>query len=408
MTQDSAPRDPTVRNVFLLALCQALGMSCGALVISVTALVGSALAENKALATLPLALQMASVMVTTVPASLLMGRIGRRAGFSLGAVFGIAGGALSAWAIFAGSFALFCLASLLVGAFVAHIHYYRFAAADTASEDFRSRAISLVLAGGLVAAFLGPELAKWSRDLLPEAFYAGAYFCVAALAGLSLVVLQLIEIPRPRRDQRGRSGRPLWQIAGQPTFLVAALCGMVAYGSMNLVMTVTPLAVVAASHSFSTATLVIQLHIVGMYAPSFFTGHLIHRFGVLPILGLGAIFMLGAVVVSLSGLGVTQFWIALVFLGLGWNFLYVGGSALLTETYRPEERAKAQGFNEFLIFGTVTVTALSSGALFHVFGWAAVNLGIVAPLLVVLAALLWLARRRGAATVGRSALDRPR
>jgi MFS family permease len=408
MKQEPATKDPTVRNVFLLALCQALGMSCGALIISVTALVGSALAETKALATLPLALQMASVMATTVPASLLMGRIGRRAGFSLGAVFGMVGGGLSAWAIFAGSFALFCLASLLVGSFIACVHYYRFAAADTASEDFKSRAISLVLTGGLVAAFLGPELAKWSRDLLPGALYAGAYLCVAALAALSLVVLQLIEIPRPQPEERGRSGRPLWQIAGQPTFLVAALCGMVAYGSMNLVMTVTPLAVVAASHTFSTAALVIQLHIIGMYAPSFFTGHLIHRFGVLPILGMGAILMLCTVVVSLSGAGVTQFWIALVLLGLGWNFLFVGGSALLTETYRPEERAKAQGLNEFLIFGTVTVTALSSGALFHIFGWSAVNLGIVAPLLVVLAALLWLARRRALAPLGMSVLDRPR
>jgi MFS family permease len=408
MTHASATRDPTVRNVFLLALCQALGMSCGALIISVTALVGSALAANKALATLPLALQMAGVMATTAPASLLMGRIGRRAGFSLGAAFGIAGGGLSAWAIASGSFALFCLASILVGTFIAHIHYYRFAAADTASEAFRSRAISLVLAGGLIAAFLGPELAKWSRDLVPGTLYAGAYLCIAALAGLSLVILQLIEIPRPRREERGRSGRPLWQIAGRPTFLVAALCGMVGYGAMNLVMTVTPLAAVAASHTFSTAALVIQLHIVGMYAPSFFTGHLIHRFGVLPILGLGAILMLGTVVVSLSGLGVTQFWIALVLLGLGWNFLFVGGSALLTETYEPGERAKAQGLNEFLVFGTVTVTALSSGALFHAFGWSAVNLGIVAPLLIVLTALLWLARRRAVAAVGSSAVDRPR
>jgi MFS family permease len=405
MIQESATRDPTVRNVFLLALCQTLGISCSALIISVTALVGSALAVNKSLATLPLAIQMAGVMVSTVPASLLMGRIGRRAGFSLGAVFGIAGSGLSAWAISSGSFTLFCLASLLVGTFVAHIHYYRFAAADTASEAFRSRAISLVLAGGLIAAFVGPQLAKWSRDLFPEALYAGAYLCVAALAGLSLVVLQFIEIPRPRQAERGRSGRPLWQIAARPTFLVAALCGMVGYGAMNLVMTVTPLAAVAASHSFSTAALVIQLHIIGMYAPSFFTGHLIHRFGVLPILGLGATLMLGTVVVSLSGTEVTQFWIALVFLGLGWNFLYVGGSALLTETYRAEERSKAQGLNEFLIFGTVTVTALSSGALFHAFGWSAVNLGIVAPLLVVLTAVLWLARRRAGAAVASSALE---
>jgi MFS family permease len=387
-------RDPTVKNVILLASCQALGMSSSALIITVTALVGYELAPHKVFATLPLALQFLAMMSSAAPASFFMWRFGRRAGFSLGAVLGCIAGGLGLQAIIAESFILFCVSSIVFGAFSAHVQFYRFAAADTASDAFRSRAISLVLAGGLLAAFLGPELAKWSRDLLAPALYAGGYLCIAGLALTSLVLLQFIEIPRPDAAERRNRGRPLWAIARQPAFAVAVLCAMVGYGAMNLVMTATPLAVVAHNHTFDAAALVIQWHVVGMYAPSFFTGHLIHRFGIVPILALGAVLVLGCVAVNLAGTEVVHFWFALVLLGLGWNFLFVGGTTLLTECYRPEERAKAQALNEFLVFGTVTCTALLSGALYHALGWQAVNLGVIAPLVLVLCAVLWLGRRR--------------
>jgi MFS family permease len=392
-------RDPTAKNVMLLALCQALGMSCSALIITVTALIGDTLAPDRSLVTLPLALQFLTMMSSAAPASFLMRRFGRRAGFSLGALLGCAAGLLGMQAIFAGSFVLFCVGSVLFGAFAAHVQFYRFAAADTASLAFRSRAISLVLAGGLLAAFLGPELAKWSRDLFAPVLYAGGYLFIALLALTSLVLLQFIEIPRPGEAERRNSGRPLRVIASRPDFVVAVLCAMVGYGAMNLVMTATPLAVVAHGHPFEAAALVIQWHVVGMYAPSFFTGHLIHRFGVVPVLALGAFLVLGCVALNLTGTGVIHFWFGLVLLGLGWNFMFLGGTTLVTESYRPEERAKAQALNEFLVFGTVTCTALLSGALYNAFGWQAVNLGVVGPLVLVLFAVLWLGRRRAALAV---------
>lgn len=391
-----AGRDPTKRNVALLALCQALAMSSGSLVATVAALVGYSLAEDKALATLPIAFQFAGTVASTVPASLIMGRWGRRFGFSLGALFGVAAGLTCAQAIVVSSFPLFCLGSALFGMSAAHAAYYRFAAADTASEAFKSRAISLVLAGGLAAAFLGPELAIWSRDLFAPVLFVGGYLCLAGLGFLSLIVLQFIAIPRPSLALRRSSGRPLSQIARQPVFIVSALCAMIGYGAMNLVMTSTPLAIVACQHPFEAAAFVIQWHVVAMFGPSFFTGHLIHSFGVLRILGLGIALILGCVAVNLSGVEVAQFWTGLVLLGVGWNFLFVGGTTLLTEAYRPEEKAKTQALNDLLVFGTVTATAFTSGYLYHAFGWAAVNLGVVGPLAIAALAVLWLAWRRPA------------
>ena len=387
-------RDPTIRNVILLATCQALGMSCSALVITVTALVGYSLAPDKSLATLPLALQFVAMMGTTAPASFFMDRFGRRAGFSLGAALGIAAGLIGVQAVLAHSFVMLCISSALFGAFAAHVQYYRFAAADTASAAFRSRAISLVLAGGVAAAFLGPGLAIWSKDLFGPVLFAGAYACIALLALLSLGLLQFIAIPRPDREQYRSSGRPLLLIVRQPTFVVAALCAMAGYGAMNLVMTSTPLAMTANDHSFEAAAFVIQWHVVGMYAPSFFTGHLIHRFGAPPILGIGGLLVLTAVMVNVAGTEILVFWSSLVLLGLGWNFMFVGGSALLTECYRPEERAKVQALNEFLVFATVSCTALLSGMLFNALGWAAVNMAVVVPVLLALSSVLWLGRKQ--------------
>jgi MFS family permease len=387
------PRARTIKNILLLSICQALALSCLSLVMTVSALVGNSLAPEPSLATFPLALQFVGVMVTTLPASLFMQRFGRRTGFSLGALFGLCAGAISCWAIFQESFYLFCLGSFLTGSFAAHAAYYRFAAADTASDAAKSRAISLVLAGGLVAAFLGPELAKQTRDLFAPVMFAGGYLAVAFLAVASLVVLQFIDIPRPDRREFSSSGRSFSELLRQPALIVSMLCAMVGYGAMNLVMVSTPLAMVSHAHAFESAAMVIQWHVVGMYAPSFFTGHLIDRFGAVPILGLGALLILACVGVNLSGVGVVQFWSALVLLGLGWNFLFVGGTTLLTNTYRPEEKAKVQGLNDFLVFSTTAFTAFTSGALFNHFGWTAVNLAVVVPLCLTLIAIVWLARQ---------------
>ncbi len=384
-------------SVAVLAVCQALGMSCLALSITVTALVGSGLAPTPALATLPLALQFVATAATTIPASLLMGRYGRRAGFTLGSLLGIAGGVVSCLAVFQADFWLFCAGAALLGGFGTHIALYRFAAADVAGPAYRSRAISYVMIGGIVAAVLGPELAKWTKDLFAPVTFAGGYAGIAALAFGTLVLIQFAALPPPLSREARSQGRPLSEIVRQPTLIVAVLCAMVAYGAMNLVMVSTPLAMVACAHPFETAAFVIQWHVVGMYAPSFVTGHIIHRVGALPVIAVGGLLILGCALVNLTGVEVLQFWAALVLLGVGWNFMFVGGTTLLTETYRPEEQARVQAFNEFMVFGTTAVTALASGAVFSALGWQAVNLGILAPVALATGAALWLRHRRRAA-----------
>lgn len=382
-------KDPSVRNVALLAFCQALAMTCLSLQMTISALVGSMIAAKPSLATLPLALQFLGVLVTTIPASFFMQRFGRRAGFSLGACMGMVGGTLCAWAVFRADFTMLCIGSFLLGSFSAFSMYYRFAAADTASDKFKSRAISLVLAGGVLAAIAGPETAKQTRDLFAPVTFAGGYAAITVLGLASLLVLQFIRIPRPPARVRGASGRPLLTIARQPRYIVAVLCGMVAYGTMNLVMVSTPLAMVACGHPFETAALVIQLHVLGMYLPSFFTGSLIARVGLPKVLLAGAALLFGCIVMALTGIEVMNFAIGLILLGVGWNFLFIGGSTLLTDTYRPEEQAKAQGLNEFCVFGTVALTAFSSGALFDGIGWEWLNLVTLPAILLAAGAVLW-------------------
>lgn len=389
-------RDPTVRNVAVLAVCQALTMSCLSLLMTVSAVVGDMLAADPKLATFPLALMFLAVLGSTIPASFFMQRFGRRAGFTLGAVAGFLGALICAAAIWVGSFVLLCVGSLFLGAMAVHGGFYRFAAADTASETFRPKAISLVMAGGIGAAILGPELAKHTRTLFEPLLFFGGYLAIAGLNVLVGLLLRLIDIPRPPRQSRATSGRPLLEIATQPVFLVAVLAAMVGYGAMNLIMVPTPLAMLGCDHPFEVAALVIQLHVLGMYAPSFVTGHLIQRFGHLPILAAGVLLILACVAVNLAGVEVANFSIALIFLGIGWNFLFVGGTALVTTTYRVEEKAKVQALNDTLVWGTVAATAFSSGALYNALGWEAVNLAVVAPLMLVLAAIAWQGLRRPA------------
>lgn len=390
----AAPQKSDMTSVAILAVCQALGMSCMALSITITALVGKGLAPTPALATLPLAMQFIATAAVTIPASLLMGRFGRRAGFTLGGLLGITGGVISCIAVFAADFWLFCLGSAFLGGFATHVALYRFAAAEVAGPAQRARAISYVMVGGVVSAVLGPELAKWTKDLFTPIEFAGGYAGVAVLAFLSLALVQFAALPKPLSRQERGGGRPLGEIVRQPALAVAVLCAMVAYGAMNLIMVSTPLAMVACAHPFETAAFVIQWHIVGMYAPSFFTGHIIHRVGALPVIAAGGLLILVCVAIAMTGVEVLQFWAALVLLGVGWNFMFVGGTTLLTETYRPEEQSRVQAFNEFMVFGTTAVTSLASGAVFSSQGWAWVNLGTVVPVALATAAALWLYRSR--------------
>lgn len=390
----AAPQKSGMTSVAILAVCQALGMSCMALSITITALVGKGLAPTAALATLPLAMQFIATAAVTIPASLLMGRFGRRAGFTLGSLLGMTGGVISCIAVFAADFWLFCLGGAFLGGFATHVALYRFAAAEVAGPALRARAISYVMVGGVVSAVLGPELAKWTKDLFTPIEFAGGYAGVAVLAFLSLVLVQFAALPKPlSRQERGR-GRPLGEVIRQPALIIAVLCAMVAYGAMNLIMVSTPLAMVACAHPFETAAFVIQWHIVGMYAPSFFTGHIIQRVGALPVIATGGLLILGCVTINMTGVEVLQFWAALVLLGIGWNFMFVGGTTLLTETYRPEEQSRVQAFNEFMVFGTTAVTSLASGAVFSNQGWEWVNLGSVVPVALATGAALWLYRSR--------------
>ena len=385
------------RNVGLLAACQALMMTANVLLITTSALVGQRLADHQglpeSLATLPLAVQFLATMLTTIPASLLMKQIGRRAGFLLGSSVGLAGAALAACAIQQQSFILFATATGLFGVNNGFGTYYRFAAADSATADYRATAISYVMAGGVLAALLGTNLANWTRDLLASAPFVGSYLVLIVLYTLTLAATSLLRIPRLDASTRQHSGRPLREIVAQKAFIVAAAAAMLGYGVMSLVMTATPLAMHAHAHSFSSTAFVIEWHVLGMFAPSFFTGHLIRRLGVANVMLTGALFNGLTVAINLSGTSETHFWVALFFLGVGWNFLYVGGTTLLTESYDEQEKAKVQALNDFLIFTTATGAILTAGVLQHVYGWRVVNLGVLPLIFAILVAVLWLKRR---------------
>jgi predicted MFS family arabinose efflux permease len=398
-TAATAPRTGAWRNVTLLAVSQGLAMTGNSLTLSTAALVGAALASNPSLATLPVALQFVATMATTIPASLFMGRYGRRFGFLLAAVVGLSAGALATLAILRGDYVLFTLAAILIGVFNGFSTYYRFAAVDVAGPAAAGRAVSMVLAGGLIAAFAGPNLASLTQGLVASAEFAGSYIALMVVYVLVFCVISFVRIPRPRAREHSGSGRPLSVIAAQPSFITAALGGMLGYGVMVLVMTATPLAMRADDFAFGSTAFVIQWHIVGMYAPSFVTGRLIARFGLVRIMSIGALLEAACVAVNLTGSGMAQYWGSLVLLGVGWNFLFVGATTLLTRTHTEAEKAKTQALNDFLIFSTVAMASLSAGALQESLGWQAVNLGVLPMVVVILGALLWL-RGHGDRPVG--------
>lgn len=383
----------TSKNVAVLAACQALLLTNNAMLIALNALAGYALAADKSLATLPITTYVVGAALTTLPASLLMKRIGRQAGFMAGASVGFFGALLCTWALSMGSFWLLCSGTLVMGMYNAFGQYYRFAAADSASEDFKSRAISLVLAGGLVGGIIGPESSKLTKDLLPVT-YMGSYASLMAFSVAAMLLLTVLDIPSLSERERGERGRPLGEIIAQPVFIVAVLGAMIGYGVMNLLMTATPLAMGHHHHPYHDAAFVIEWHVIAMFAPSFITGSLIRRFGVLNVMLAGAGLMFVCVATALSGTALANFWLALVLLGVGWNFLYVGGTTLLTECYTPAEKAKTQGTNDFLVFLAMATSSFSSGALLNRAGWETLSYWALPFLALTAGATLWLALKR--------------
>jgi MFS family permease len=382
------------RNVSVLALCQGLFITGQSILFILAGLVGASLTEQLALATLPISGIIVATALTTIPASLLMKRIGRKPGFMIGAVFGIIGALVASYGIWQSSFWIFTLGTTIIGIYGAFAQYYRFAAADVAEANFKSKAISLVISGGIVAAFSGPLLTNMTFDINVIPFL-GSFITVAILAGISIIMLALIDIPRPDIAERASSGRPLREIARQPELLAAIFVGMVGYSVMSLLMTATPLAMIAHGYMVHDASFVIQWHLIGMFAPAFFTGSLIERFGVRKVMFAGTILLTAAIVAALAGETIPHFWIALFALGLGWNFTFIGASSLLTETYQPEERAKVQALNDFMVFGAVALASLTSGTVLHFFDWRTVNLAAIpAIVLAAVVIMLLIVRRR--------------
>ena len=386
--------ESTRRNVFLLACCQALLLTNAVTLIAVSSLVGYAIAETKALATLPATLYTIGVALTAFPASMLMKRIGRRNGFMTGTAFGAVGTAIATFAVAKGDFVLFCISMPICGVYNAFGQYYRFAAADAASSDFKAKAISYVLAGGLAGGIIGPEVSRHTRDLAQPEYFA-TFVSLIGFSVLAMAIASFVRIPESRDDASAAPPRPLGEIARQPTFIVAVTVGALGYATMNLLMTATPLAMSFCGHPYDASAFVISSHVIGMFAPSFVTGSLIKRFGVLQVMLAGVACLFACVGFALSGQAVTNFWWALVLLGVGWNFTYIGGSTLLTETYRPSEKAKAQGTNEITVFGVQALSSLAAGVLVNTAGWNIISyVGLGMAICAGVAACWLLAARR--------------
>lgn len=385
---------PMHRQVFLLASAQALFQTASVLVMTVGGLAGGQIASRPELATLPIATMFLGTAAATFPASMWMARVGRRTGFVVGALLGVAGGLIAAAGIWFGALALLALGTFLVGTYQAFAQFYRFAASEVADEAFRPRAISLVLGGGIVAALAGPMLGRLGGPLLAP-HYVGSFLLLALVSMIGAGVLLGLRVPAPKA-QAGEAvqGRPWRAIVCQPAYLVALFGAATGYGIMILAMTATPIAMVQHHHELSTAATVIQLHVLGMFLPSFFTGSLIARFGVLRVMLAGVALLAGHVAMTLTGSGFGFFGGALVLLGVGWNFLYTGGTALLTTTYTVAERGRAQATNDMTIFAVGLACSFSAGALLQTFGWQVLNMLLLPWLVLAVLSLLWLEHRR--------------
>ena len=387
-------------NLLLLAFCQGMFMTNTIAFIAMNGLVGLALAPSGWMATLPVTSYVVGGALSAPLVARIQARWGRKRSFQLGLLMAAVSAAACAWAVQQQHFGLLMASTLLAGFYQANAALYRFAGTELVEPSFKEKALSLVLAGGIVGAFIGPNLADLTVGLLPVRF-VGSYLALIGVAAVAFVALSFIRFPPHRAPAPGAStGRPLGEILRQPVFAVAVAAGALGYGVMNLLMSATPIAMQQCKHPFTSATLVLEWHVLGMYVPSFFTGHLIKRFGALSIMAVGVVLNLVCVAVALSGVDLMQFLVALFVLGVGWNFLYTGGSTLLTTVYRPEEKNKAQGAMDTCVFATMALSSFSSGALVTTQGWTLLNLGSLLPIAAVGLALAWLAavQRRGTAT----------
>jgi predicted MFS family arabinose efflux permease len=381
------------RNALVLATTQALAGGNATVLVATAGIVGTMLAPDKSLATLPISIFVLGMWMGALPIGALARRLGRRNALQIGTVCGVLTGLICCVAVLHGSFLLFNVGAVFSGLYASAHQSYRFAAADTASEAFRPKAISWVLFGGVVAGVVGAQLVIATQDLWPPYLFAATYIGQSALALISAGVLMFLNIPKPPPRTAAGDGRALAEIAKQPRFVVAVACGVAAYSMMNLVMTSAPLAMVMCNHSVTDATLGLQWHVLGMYAPSFVTGALISRFGLERITGAGLALIIVAAVIGIAGISLWHFWIGLALLGVGWNFAFIGATTMVTQCHRPNERNKVQAFNDFLVFGSMALGSFSSGALLVSFGWTTVNEVVFPVVLAATALLVWGALR---------------
>lgn len=376
-------------TVIQLALAQAVMISVNTLMVSSAAIIGSQLAPNMALATLPLALYFVAVMTTTIPASMLMGAVGRKPGFLLATFIGLAGGGFGVLGIYRESFALFCLGSMCIGIYTGFGNFFRFAAIEASTSGKRNAALGYVLAGGIVAAFVGPNLANYGRELF-SITYLGTLAAVIVLYGFNGLNFLSMKLPKPSARNYGVDTRSVKQIAGQPRFIIAMTSAAISYSIMVLLMTASPLEMTHQNLAFGDVAFAIQWHVFGMFAPSFVTGHLVNRFGPQAVIMSGVLLMVICILLNFSGNTVTHFWSALLTLGVGWNFMFIGATSMLAETYSPAESARAQALNDFVVFTSAACSSFGAGALLHLLGWQLVNLAAVPLVVLTSAAHYWL------------------
>ena len=380
------------RNMGLLVAAQSLGGASPPIIISLGGLVGQQLSSNPTASTLPVSIYQLGLALSTLPAAWIMNRMGRRAAYVLGALLGVISGVIAAQGIAHSNFVTFCIGTALAGFYAACVQSYRFAATDLVPSNEQAKAISRVMIGGLFAAIIGPQVVIWTRDALPATPFAGSFYSQAALALLALPLLMGLRLPPPQPKAVSGEARPLGEIARTPQFITACTAGVVSYGLMAFLMTAAPMAMVGCGHSVGEAAMGIQWHVLAMFVPSFFTGKLIARFGKRPVTALGLAMIGAAGALALMGLDIFHFWGSLILLGVGWNFGFIGATAMLTDCYRPPERAKVQALNDFLVFGTVAVASFGSGQLLHSAGWNGINIGML-PLVAVVLLMLTLQAR---------------
>jgi MFS family permease len=381
------------RNARILAITQALAGGNNTVIVATGAIVGFALAPDKGWATLPITMMVVGMWLGTLPLGYLARRKGRRFALQTGSIFGVLSGFISCTAVIYASFPLILLGTLCGGLYASAHQSYRFAAADTASEAFRPKAVSWVLAGGVFAGVIGAQIVIFTKDVWQPYLFAATYLGSSVAALCAAIVLHFVRIPRPPRHETADTGRPLREILKMPRFIAAIACGVVSYATMNGMMTAAPLAMVSCNHSVTDASLGIQWHVLAMYGPSFFTGSLIVRFGVEKIIVCGLAMLTAAAVVGLSGLTVAHFWTALILLGLGWNFAFVGATTMVTQCHRPAERNKVQAFNDFLVFGSMAISSLASGQMLAAYGWTLVNEVFFPQIVFAVVLLIWFRMR---------------